>query len=324
MTMLPEMIYDDVSRDDDVVHVINPEEYDECDVKDEAHIKSEGEDEPKSDNEVESDESDCVIYELGEPKQDFQLNTKSDSVSGSYREYCTTMGLAPSNHGLHEPVNFGSVFQLAAPNPISRCSCVMCGLPIQDGVLLMDGQTYHEHCLRCCCCTRPLGEDEKCYVKENDIYCKEDYMLRFAPRCAKCQINLSPFDWVRKAQGLVFHLACFTCNTCEYSLATGDSFGVLEGCLFCKNHYKEKTSPVALPPTTSEPTGRGQKRKRSRTTFSEEQLQILQEFFETNQSPHGESLQQLSEKVGLSKRVTQVWFQNARAKIRQQKIQRLS
>ncbi|XP_075251782.1 LIM/homeobox protein Lhx9-like isoform X2 [Convolutriloba macropyga] len=56
------------------------------------------------------------------------------------------------------------------------------------------------------------------------------------------------------------------------------------------------------------------KSKRSRTTFSEDQLKVLQANFNMNSNPDGQDLERIASQTGLSKRVIQVWFQNARSR----------
>lgn len=56
------------------------------------------------------------------------------------------------------------------------------------------------------------------------------------------------------------------------------------------------------------------KAKRVRTTFTEEQLQVLQANFVLDSNPDGQDLERIAQVTGLSKRVVQVWFQNARAR----------
>lgn len=56
------------------------------------------------------------------------------------------------------------------------------------------------------------------------------------------------------------------------------------------------------------------KSKRVRTTFTEDQLQILQANFQIDSNPDGQDLERIASLTGLSKRVTQVWFQNSRAR----------
>lgn len=58
----------------------------------------------------------------------------------------------------------------------------------------------------------------------------------------------------------------------------------------------------------------GSKSKRVRTTFTEDQLAILQTHFQIDSNPDGQDLERIATITGLSKRVTQVWFQNSRAR----------
>ncbi|XP_059472013.1 LIM/homeobox protein Lhx9-like isoform X2 [Neocloeon triangulifer] len=60
----------------------------------------------------------------------------------------------------------------------------------------------------------------------------------------------------------------------------------------------------------------GQRTKRMRTSFKHHQLRTMKSYFAINQNPDAKDLKQLAQKTGLSKRVLQVWFQNARAKWR--------
>ncbi|KAF5405610.1 hypothetical protein PHET_00926 [Paragonimus heterotremus] len=76
------------------------------------------------------------------------------------------------------------------------------------------------------------------------------------------------------------------------------------------------------PPNTARPTNKGKKNKdlgkskRIRTSFSHQQLNVMKAYFGVSQNPDSKDLKQLSQATGLSKRVLQVWFQNARAKYR--------
>uniref|UniRef100_A0AC35TRI8 Homeobox domain-containing protein n=1 Tax=Rhabditophanes sp. KR3021 TaxID=114890 RepID=A0AC35TRI8_9BILA len=53
--------------------------------------------------------------------------------------------------------------------------------------------------------------------------------------------------------------------------------------------------------------------KRMRTSFKHQQLKIMRHYFNLNQNPDSKDLKNLAVKTGLTKRVLQVYFQNARS-----------
>ena len=63
---------------------------------------------------------------------------------------------------------------------------------------------------------------------------------------------------------------------------------------------------------SEESPGEKRKTKRIHITFSEEQLQVLQANFQLNSNPSGQDVERIALITSVSKRVTQVWFQNSR------------
>ncbi|VDK52381.1 unnamed protein product [Anisakis simplex] len=110
-----------------------------------------------------------------------------------------------------------------------------------------------------------------------------------------------PTDWVRRARSFVYHLACFACDQCKRQLSTGEEFALQDCRLLCKQHYMELVEGETGQQKT--------KTKRVRTTFAEEQLAVLQTHFQIDSNPDGADLERIATMTGLSKRVTQVWFQ---------------
>ncbi|XP_028824049.1 LIM/homeobox protein ttx-3-like isoform X2 [Denticeps clupeoides] len=126
---------------------------------------------------------------------------------------------------------------------------------------------------------------------------------------------------------------------CDVTLLPGHLYCMEGQSLFCQSHYHSNSitppfpSPVnqmqqdlgeaesvqspklpqeesAVMGTTSGHT------KRIRTCFRNEQLRALESYFALKHNPDGKDWSCLSHKTGLPKRVLQVWFQNARAKLR--------
>ncbi|XP_022918536.1 LIM/homeobox protein Awh isoform X2 [Onthophagus taurus] len=194
--------------------------------------------------------------------------------------------------------------------------CSACGDPISDKFLLeVSGRSWHARCLRCCVCQLQLDRQPSCFIRDRAVYCKADY-ANFGAKCSVCSRGISSSDWVRKARDHVYHLACFACAACHRQLSTGEEFALHEDRVLCKAHYLETLDGG----TTSSDDGcdaegyHKNKAKRVRTTFTEEQLQVLQANFQLDSNPDGQDLERIAQITGLSKRVTQVWFQNSRAR----------
>ncbi|KAK0403747.1 hypothetical protein QR680_017103 [Steinernema hermaphroditum] len=198
------------------------------------------------------------------------------------------------------------------PRQREQTPCAACGSAISERTILSANQQFfHADCLRCNSCGLQLDQFPSCYVKENNIFCKGCYGREYGTKCASCSRVIQPTDWVRRARSFVYHLACFACDQCKRQLSTGEEFSLQENRLLCKQHYLETVD--------GDSGSQKSKTKRVRTTFAEEQLSVLQAHFQIDSNPDGADLERIASITGLSKRVTQVWFQNSRA--RQKKYQ---
>ncbi|XP_022345453.2 LIM/homeobox protein Awh-like [Crassostrea virginica] len=196
--------------------------------------------------------------------------------------------------------------------------CESCQEVIADRYFLhVNGGCWHADCLRCCVCYSSLEQEDSCFVKEDNIYCKQDYISEFGSKCSKCCRRIQATDWVRRARDHVYHLACFACDACQRQLSTGEEFALSGGQVLCLRHYKALVEGDT--DKDSEPSSKP-KAKRVRSSFTEEQLQILQANFRIESNPDSQELNRISLTAGVSRRVAQVWFQNARARQKKQQL----
>ncbi|XP_054163745.1 LIM/homeobox protein Awh-like [Oppia nitens] len=223
---------------------------------------------------------------------------------------------------------------LSSPNKSPQLSiekiCYGCGSSLATSPIIASVSGHHQwhiNCLRCSECDQSLSHCRSCYLKNGRIYCKNDYikLINQTIKCSKCYRQISPSDWVRRAGPHVYHLACFACDLCQRQLSTGEQFTIdnqtNDSKLLCKLHFgitnegETQDASVCSDESNSGQTNKSQsKTKRVRTTFTEEQLSVLQANFQLDSNPDGQDLERIAALTGLSKRVTQVWFQNSRAR----------
>ena len=46
-------------------------------------------------------------------------------------------------------------------------------------------------------------------------------------------------EMVMKCDGIFIHWKCFLCSVCDVKLEKGEKYGVIEGQLFCEQHFQD-------------------------------------------------------------------------------------
>ncbi|XP_049548143.1 LIM/homeobox protein Lhx2-like [Anopheles darlingi] len=226
---------------------------------------------------------------------------------------------------------------LMASEAMAPEKCAGCGSPIRDRYyLLVADRAWHNQCLRCCKCLHNLEAELSCYSREGNIYCKDDY-YRQVLTAASVPTSFYTPTYLLLLRGFNHRPSNSSNSSSRQRHNSKHSIRVLRRCVsidlrmiitltFNARHLLHKDLSVnSLDLSTydgSQSPGSGGtltpncRTKRMRTSFKHHQLRTMKSYFAINQNPDAKDLKQLAQKTGLSKRVLQVWFQNARAKWR--------
>ncbi|XP_011505138.1 PREDICTED: LIM/homeobox protein Lhx9-like [Ceratosolen solmsi marchali] len=222
---------------------------------------------------------------------------------------------------------------------VSRCSRCRAGISATELVMRARDLVYHVACFTCASCGTPLNKGDHFGQRDGLVYCRPHYELL----CCATDYGSSIEDLGSPG---VSPLPGYYSAAEQSPIMSSGGGGVQKG-----RPRKRKLSEVAgselpvtmrlaagalelLHPTElsssmeslaaydasvgspSGPVHQSQRTKRMRTSFKHHQLRTMKSYFAINQNPDAKDLKQLAQKTGLSKRVLQVWFQNARAKWR--------
>ncbi|KAL7048475.1 hypothetical protein ACKWTF_003355 [Chironomus riparius] len=209
--------------------------------------------------------------------------------------------------------------------------CARCGAGISSSDLVMRARdlVFHVNCFSCALCGLPLSAGDTAGIRGGRVFCCEHYETELQLEAANIPLQQIPyFPQTTTTQQKGRPRKRKPLQTDETIINTsGDgptpehlhenrlellnaselaSTGSLE--LSSYDGSQSPRSGGAMTPTS--------RNKRMRTSFKHHQLRTMKSYFAINQNPDAKDLKQLAQKTGLSKRVLQVWFQNARAKWR--------
>ncbi|XP_035774796.1 LIM/homeobox protein Lhx3-like isoform X2 [Anopheles albimanus] len=241
-------------------------------------------------------------------------NSNNGGIAGPTTSVAAAVAGTELIGGDHHP-NPEMLLALIARNKALEATIPKCGgcheLILDRFILKVSDRTWHAKCLQCSECRVQLNE--KCFARNGQLFCKDDFFKRYGTKCAACDLGIPPTQVVRRAQDNVYHLQCFMCSMCSRQLNTGDEYYLMEDCkLICKPDY-EAAKAKGLYLSDGSLDGESSN-KRPRTTITAKQLETLKSAYNSSPKPARHVREQLSQDTGLDMRVVQVWFQNRRAK----------
>ncbi|XP_045184110.2 LIM/homeobox protein Lhx9-like [Mercenaria mercenaria] len=196
---------------------------------------------------------------------------------------------------------------------LQRCSRCHVGLSAHELVMRARDCIYHIDCFLCFSCNKPLTTGDTFGIHCDQVFCQEDYehlLNNFNTDTSYCSDYSSTGFPGNMADMLTFCGEPMTKSRSRKRKHLLAPDGCLQTLGIFTNERGEILSRDAF--STSHPP----RQKRVRTSFKHHQLRTMKSYFAMNHNPDAKDLKELSRKTQLSKRVLQVWFQNARAKYR--------
>ncbi|XP_062815567.1 LIM/homeobox protein Lhx2 isoform X3 [Anolis carolinensis] len=209
---------------------------------------------------------------------------------------------------------------------VQRCGRCHLGISASEMVMRARELVFHLSCFTCASCARVLATGDHFGLKDGLVYCRPHFeaLLRGGPFA----LHFAAGEGAGKAgaaPGQAPALGPAALGLPGYyngagavqkgrprkrkSPAPGPDLAAYNAALSCNENDGDHLDRDQQYPSN-------QKTKRMRTSFKHHQLRTMKSYFAINHNPDAKDLKQLAQKTGLTKRVLQVWFQNARAKFR--------
>ncbi|XP_074871564.1 LIM/homeobox protein Lhx2 isoform X2 [Carettochelys insculpta] len=203
---------------------------------------------------------------------------------------------------------------------VQRCARCHLGISASEMVMRARDLVYHLNCFTCTTCSKMLTTGDHFGMKDNLVYCRLHFETLIQ---GEYQVHFNHSD---VAAGKGPALGAGSAGTLGLPYYNG--VGTVQ-----KGRPRKRKSPGPGADLAAYNAGNcnendgdhldrdqqypsNQKTKRMRTSFKHHQLRTMKSYFAINHNPDAKDLKQLAQKTGLTKRVLQVWFQNARAKFR--------
>ncbi|XP_042276043.1 LIM/homeobox protein Lhx2b isoform X3 [Thunnus maccoyii] len=200
---------------------------------------------------------------------------------------------------------------------VQRCARCHLGISASEMVMRARDLVYHLNCFTCTTCSKMLTTGDHFGMKDSLVYCRlhfetliqGEYQTHFNHADVVPHKGLGPANTL----GLSYFNGVGTVQKGRprkrKSPGPGAELAAYNAALSCNENDGESMDRDSQYSSS-------QKTKRMRTSFKHHQLRTMKSYFAINHNPDAKDLKQLAQKTGLTKRVLQVWFQNARAKFR--------
>ncbi|KAI7798346.1 LIM/homeobox protein Lhx2, partial [Triplophysa rosa] len=200
---------------------------------------------------------------------------------------------------------------------VQRCARCHLGISASEMVMRARDLVYHLNCFTCTTCNKMLTTGDHFGMKDSLVYCRlhfetliqGDFPTHFN------HTDVAPNKGLGSTGplGLSYYNGVNTVQKGRprkrKSPGPGADLAAYNAALSCNENDGD-------PMDRDSQYNSSQKTKRMRTSFKHHQLRTMKSYFAINHNPDAKDLKQLAQKTGLTKRVLQVWFQNARAKFR--------
>nr|AAV84105.1 apterous [Euprymna scolopes] len=187
--------------------------------------------------------------------------------------------------------------------------CARCNMGIQSTDLVMRARNhvYHLTCFTCFTCNKALQAGDTFGLREHLVYCQvhyeNSYHAEYIALSPDMNAGQMPYyngvGTLQKGRPRKRRSPNISSDEFAHNIGLGADSLDRAGDMIDRDTYQNAP-----------------RQKRMRTSFKHHQLRTLKSYFAVNHNPGAKDLKHLAQKTGLTKRVLQVWFQNARAKFR--------